>query len=89
MHKPPVVHVALLATRGMSYSHSCEELTGFTPGLVLSRHFATMAPTLKSTQILMKSRPKGFPSQDNFETSSTSISQDLTGADDVLVQLLD
>ena len=48
-----------------------------------------MAPTLKSTQILMKSRPKGFPSQDNFETSSTSISQDLTGADDVLVQLLD
>lgn len=48
-----------------------------------------MAPTLKNTQILLKSHPKGFPTQDNFETSTSQIAKQVTDADDVLVQLLD
>lgn len=50
---------------------------------------SAMAPTMRNTQILLKSYPKGFPTLDNFDTVTSDISKDVTGSDDVLVQLLD
>lgn len=49
----------------------------------------SMAPTLKNTQILLKSYPKGFPTPENFENVTNDIPKDVTDTDDVLVQLLD
>lgn len=48
-----------------------------------------MAPVLTNQQILFKSRPDGFPTENNFEHVKSEISQDLAGSQDVLVQLLD
>ena len=48
-----------------------------------------MAPALKNKQILFKSRPEGFPTEGNFELTTTETPQDLKDTQDVLVQLLD
>ncbi|KAL3157229.1 hypothetical protein ABBQ38_001466 [Trebouxia sp. C0009 RCD-2024] len=48
-----------------------------------------MPSVLANQQILLKSRPEGFPSESNFEIVKGEISQDLSGSQDVLVQLLD
>lgn len=48
-----------------------------------------MAPTLENVQVLLKSNPKGFPTNDDFEIVTASLSKEVTGPDDVLVQLLD
>lgn len=48
-----------------------------------------MAPTLSNQQVLLKSRPDGFPDEDNFELVKTDIDSRPQGPQDVLVQLLD
>lgn len=47
-----------------------------------------MAPALKNQQILFKSRPDAYPSEENFEVVSAEMSEQLSGSSDVLVQLL-
>lgn len=48
-----------------------------------------MAPTLSNQQVILKSRPDGFPTPDNFELVKLEIGSKPPGPQDVLVQLLD
>lgn len=48
-----------------------------------------MAPVYSNQQILLKSRPDGFPTLANFEHVQTELSQQPQGPQDVIVQLLD
>ncbi len=48
-----------------------------------------MAPVYSNQQILLKSRPDGFPTLANFEHAKNELSQQPPGPQDVIVQLLD
>ncbi len=48
-----------------------------------------MAPVFSNQQILLKSRPDGFPTLANFEHVKNELSQQPQGSQDVIIQLLD
>lgn len=48
-----------------------------------------MAPVYSNQQILLKSRPDGFPTLANFDVVKNELSQQPQGPQDVIVQLLD
>ena len=48
-----------------------------------------MAPVMSNQQVILKSRPDGFPTEANFEFKQSEVTEQLQGPQDVLVKLLD